>query len=71
MYEARHSFQGTVVRTVGIIHIGPLFKTASSRTLSHAPRRVINPFNIPPHDGAINMIEKTTPSDCAQSGSDV
>src|SRR5438876_573002 len=43
----------------------------SSRTLSHAPRRVSSPFNMPPQDGAISMMENTMPSDCAQSGSAV
>ena len=47
------------------------FKTGSSRTLSQAPRSVNNPFSIPPQLGAISMIEKTTPNDCAQSGNAV
>ena len=47
------------------------FNTASSRTLSQAPRRVNNPLIIPPQDGAINITENTTPSDWAQSGNAV
>ena len=37
------------------------FKTGSTRTLSHTPRNVNNPLIIPPHDGAINITENTTP----------
>ena len=42
--------------------------TGSWRTLSHAPRKVSNPFSMPPQDGAMSMTENTMPSDCAQSG---
>ena len=47
------------------------FNTGSSRTLSQAPRRVNNPFTIPPQEGAMSIIENTVPKDCAQSGSAV
>ena len=40
----------------------------SSRTLSQAPRSVKSPFIIPPQEGAINMMENTTPKFCAQVG---
>src|ERR1043166_5940069 len=42
--------------------------TTSSRTLSQAPRKVSKPLIMPPHEGAMSITEKTTPSDCAQSG---
>ena len=45
------------------------FSPGSSLTLSQAPRKVINPLIIPPHEGAISMIEKVTPKACTQSGS--
>ena len=44
------------------------FKITSSLTLSQAPLKVNKPLIIPPHEGAINIIEKTTPKLCAQSG---
>ena len=47
------------------------FNTGSSRTLSQAPRKVSKPLSIPPHDGAMSIMENTTPNDCAQSGSEV
>ena len=47
------------------------FSTGSCRTLSHAPRKVSRPFNMPPQLGAMSISEKTMPSDCAQSGSAV
>ena len=33
-----------------------------------APLSVSKPFSIPPHDGAMSIIENTVPNDCAQSG---
>ena len=47
------------------------FNIGCSRTLSHAPRNVSKPFNMPPQLGAISISENTMPSDCAQSGSAV
>ena len=44
------------------------FKIGSSLTLSQAPRKVNNPFSIPPQEGAINMMLNTVPKLCAQSG---
>jgi len=38
-YEASHSFQGTVVRTVGIIHIGPLAMSVARYSLSASETR--------------------------------
>ena len=47
------------------------FSIGSSRTLSHAPRNVSRPFNMPPQLGAMSMMENAMPRDCAQSGSAV
>ena len=47
------------------------FNTGFSLTLSQAPRRVSKPLIIPPHDGKINITEKTVPKFCAHSGSAV
>ena len=44
------------------------FKTGSVLTLSHAPLSVKSPLIIPPQDGAISIIENTTPRFCAQFG---
>ena len=47
------------------------FSIGSCRTLSHTPRSVRSPFNMPPQLGATSITLNTMPSDCAQSGSAV
>ncbi len=43
----------------------------SSRSLCHAPDRVMIPLIIPPQLGASRISENTMPTDCVQSGSAV